>query len=67
LGAKATIKALQLGAVDFIPKPSGAKSLEIATISEEIINKVKTDASAHVIPPPDSSPFNYERVEQDIL
>ena len=50
LGAKATIKALQLGAVDFIPKPSGAISLDIATISEEIINKVKTAASAHVIP-----------------
>jgi two-component system chemotaxis response regulator CheB len=50
LGAKATIKALQLGAVDFIPKPSGAISLDIATISQEIINKVKTAASAHVIP-----------------
>ena len=50
LGAKATIQALQLGAVDFIPKPSGAISLDIATISDEIIRKVKIAASAHIFP-----------------
>ena len=50
LGARATIQALQLGAVDFIPKPSGAISLDIATISDEIIRKVKIAASAHVFP-----------------
>lgn len=50
LGAKATMQALQLGAVDFIPKPSGPISLDIATISDEIIKKVKIAASAHVSP-----------------
>ena len=52
LGAKQTIKALQLGAVDFIPKPSGPISLDINEISAEIIKKVKIAASAHVISSP---------------
>ncbi len=50
VGAKATIQALQLGAVDFIPKPSGAISLDIETISDDIRRKIKIAASAHVFP-----------------
>jgi len=52
LGAKATIKALQLGAVDFISKPSGPISLDIAQIGDEITRKVKIAAAAHIIPNP---------------
>ncbi len=51
LGAKATLQALQLGAVDFISKPSGPISLDIAMISAEIIEKIKIAASAHIYPP----------------
>ncbi len=40
-GAEQTFKALQLGAVDFIPKPSGQISLDIETIKEEIVKKIK--------------------------
>ena len=37
--ADVTLEALNLGAIDYIPKPKN--SLEIAKISEEILNKVK--------------------------
>jgi two-component system chemotaxis response regulator CheB len=65
LGAKATIQALQMGAVDFIPKPSGPISLDLATISDEIIRKIKTAASAHVFPQakPDEALSNNERTK----
>ncbi len=43
-GAEQTLRALQLGAVDFIAKPSGQISLDIEQISDEIIEKVKTAA-----------------------
>jgi len=41
-GADATLKALELGAVDFIPKEMSYVSVNIATIKEELIKKVKT-------------------------
>jgi len=47
-GAEATIKALELGAVDFIPKPSGSISLDIHKIQEQLIEKVKTAAKARI-------------------
>ena len=50
-GARQTIEALSLGAVDFITKPSGAVSLDIAIIRQEIIEKVRTAASARLIAP----------------
>ncbi|MBM7623358.1 protein-glutamate methylesterase/protein-glutamine glutaminase [Sporohalobacter salinus] len=43
-----TIKALELGAVDFIPKPSGPISLDIDTIEEKLIKKVKVVAESNV-------------------
>lgn len=39
-GAEVTIKALSLGAKDFITKPSGPISLDIAKVKNEIIEKV---------------------------
>ncbi|WP_047981253.1 protein-glutamate methylesterase/protein-glutamine glutaminase [Ornithinibacillus contaminans] len=39
-GATNTLQAITNGAVDFITKPSGSISLDIATIKEEIITKV---------------------------
>lgn len=41
-GASVTMKALELGAVDFIPKESSFVSVAIKGIKEELINKVKT-------------------------
>lgn len=41
-GAEATFKALDYGAVDFIPKPSSVLSLSIKEISELLISKVKS-------------------------
>lgn len=40
-GSEVTLKALSLGAVDFVPKPSGAISLDIHKVGEDIVNKVK--------------------------
>jgi two-component system, chemotaxis family, protein-glutamate methylesterase/glutaminase len=39
-GAEETFKAIQLGAVDFIAKPSGTISLDLHKIQEEIVRKV---------------------------
>lgn len=41
IGAEQTVKALSLGAVDFIPKPSGQISLDIDKVKDEIIGKIK--------------------------
>lgn len=40
-GAKATVDALSLGAVDFIPKELSYVSLDIAKIRDELVSKVK--------------------------
>ncbi|MCR4427280.1 MAG: chemotaxis response regulator protein-glutamate methylesterase [Firmicutes bacterium] len=40
-GADVTIRALSLGAVDFVRKPSGSISLDIAKVHDELIAKVK--------------------------
>ncbi|MEM3731133.1 MAG: chemotaxis response regulator protein-glutamate methylesterase [Candidatus Bathyarchaeia archaeon] len=47
-GAAITFKALELGAVDYIPKPSGELSLDIGKIRDEIITKIKTAAQAKI-------------------
>ncbi|MEW9667654.1 chemotaxis response regulator protein-glutamate methylesterase [Ammoniphilus sp. 3BR4] len=47
-GASATIKALELGAVDFIPKPSGSISLDIHKVEDQIVAKVKAAAGANL-------------------
>lgn len=41
-GAEATIKAMELGAVDFIPKEMSFVSVNIVSIKEELIRKVKS-------------------------
>lgn len=47
-GTDATIKALSLGAVDFIPKPSGSISLDIEKIKNDLLNKVKVGAKINL-------------------
>ncbi|MDD2585237.1 MAG: chemotaxis response regulator protein-glutamate methylesterase [Syntrophomonadaceae bacterium] len=43
-GADRTMKALQLGAVDFITKPSGQISLDIEQVSDDITRKIQAAA-----------------------
>lgn len=45
-GAEATMRALALGAVDFLAKPSGAISLNMHTVGDELVAKVKAAAAA---------------------
>lgn len=40
-GAETTLKALEYGAADFVQKPSGAISLNLERVREELIEKVK--------------------------
>ncbi|MFN4032094.1 MAG: chemotaxis response regulator protein-glutamate methylesterase [Fimbriimonadales bacterium] len=47
-GAEVTLKCLDLGAVDFVAKPSGSISLDIYKISSQIIEKVKAVAKARL-------------------
>ena len=47
-GAIYTLKALDYGAVDYITKPSGNISLDLHTIKDEIISKIKMAASANL-------------------
>lgn len=48
--AQLTLKALEFGAVDYVPKPSGQISLNMESVKDELISKVKTAASANVRP-----------------
>lgn len=43
-GAEATLKALELGAVDFIPKGMSYVNMDIVKIKEDLISKVRTIA-----------------------
>lgn len=46
--AQLTLKALEFGAVDYVPKPSGPISLNMNIVKDELITKVKTAASANI-------------------
>ncbi len=43
-GAETTVECLELGAIDFVPKPSGTISLDIERQAQKIISKVKDAA-----------------------
>lgn len=49
-GSEVTLKALELGAVDFIAKPTQSIFTGMAALSHEIAAKVKAAARAHVRP-----------------
>jgi two-component system, chemotaxis family, protein-glutamate methylesterase/glutaminase len=46
--AQLTLKALEYGAVDYVPKPSGQISLNMDSVRAELISKVKTAAYANL-------------------
>lgn len=47
-GTRATIQAIENGAVDFISKPSGAISLDIAKVQQELVTKIKLAMTANI-------------------
>jgi two-component system chemotaxis response regulator CheB len=47
-GATATIRALNIGAVDFVAKPSGAISLDFHRVRDELLQKIRIAATARV-------------------
>jgi two-component system chemotaxis response regulator CheB len=49
-GCETTLRALSLGAIDFIPKPKISIASGTLELAEEIIAKVKSAATARVIP-----------------
>jgi len=49
-GAQTTLKALSLGCVDFVAKPSGAISINLKEIATELVSKVVSAKGAHVRP-----------------
>jgi two-component system chemotaxis response regulator CheB len=51
-GTEVTLRCLELGAVDFVTKPSGSISMDIYKISSQIIEKVKVAARARVVVAP---------------
>jgi two-component system chemotaxis response regulator CheB len=48
-GAETTFQALNLGAIDYIPKPSGQISLDIKKVRNELVKKIKTASQAKII------------------
>ncbi len=54
-GAEATLRCLELGAVDFVGKPSGSISLDMEKVAADLIAKVKAAAKARLRPAPELS------------
>lgn len=46
--AEATMRALDYGAVDFIAKPSGTISLDLATVADQLLDALRAAASANL-------------------
>jgi two-component system chemotaxis response regulator CheB len=55
-GALTTIRALTIGAVDFVAKPSGSISLDFHRVRDELIQKVRVAASARIGRPAPPAP-----------
>jgi two-component system chemotaxis response regulator CheB len=48
-GADVTLKALQLGAIDFVSKPSSGIDLDMSSIQDELCRKLKMAAKVRVV------------------
>jgi two-component system chemotaxis response regulator CheB len=46
--ALVTLEAMELGAIDYVPKPGGTVSLNIDEVADELVRKVREAASARV-------------------
>src|SRR5919109_3595812 len=47
-GAVTTLRALSIGAVDFVPKPSGSISLDFHKVREDLLHKIRVAAGARI-------------------
>ncbi|HEU5402427.1 MAG TPA: chemotaxis response regulator protein-glutamate methylesterase [Terriglobales bacterium] len=48
-GADITLKALELGAIDFVAKPSGGIDLDMNTVRDELLRKLKMVSKVRVV------------------
>jgi two-component system, chemotaxis family, protein-glutamate methylesterase/glutaminase len=48
-GAEATLRALELGAIDFVAKPSSAVDLDMSCVREELVRKLRMAAKVRVV------------------
>ncbi|HET7871960.1 MAG TPA: chemotaxis response regulator protein-glutamate methylesterase [Terriglobales bacterium] len=48
-GAEVTLKSLQLGAIDFVAKPSGGIDLDMSSVRDELCRKLKMAAKVRVV------------------
>ena len=48
-GAASTLKALELGAIDFVPKPSSGIDLDMRSVGEDLTRKLKLAAKVRVV------------------
>ena len=48
-GAEITLKSLELGAIDFVAKPSGGIDLDMNSVKEELCRKLKMAAKVRVV------------------
>ncbi len=68
-GSKQTIEALSSGAVDYVTKTSGQVSLDIAKISSQLINKVKSayNSKTMVFVPVSSAGKKFRQIIEELL
>lgn len=48
-GAEVTLKALQLGAIDFVPKPTSGIDFDMSSVKDELCRKLKMAAKVRVV------------------
>ena len=55
-GAEATLRALDRGAIEFVRKPSGAISLDLDLVTEQLLEALRAAASVTQLRVPDAAP-----------